>query len=192
VTVTKARAFSEGFDIGGNVPWAVSWSAEQNFSLRPSVDFPGLVDLVQEEKPNQGSPKFAQMHVTRHRLGMARHMCHVCGRRTPRHDRYLFPLQSGSMVPAGESLRYVGNVPAMHLNCARRSQALCPHLIAALAAPMAYPSEESVLLPRTDIVAGMEALAATLPRGLPIVYSCYRVFGPRFSQKIARLRPAPA
>jgi hypothetical protein len=34
----------------------------------------------------------------------------------------------------------------------------------------------------------MEALAKTLPAGLPVVFSCCRLFGPRFSRKILEMR----
>ncbi len=183
--------WSAGWQIGGNVPWSVAWTGEQAFSLRQSEDFPGLVDLVQASNPGQGSPKFAQIHVTRHRLGMAQHYCHVCGKRTPRNDRYIFPVQSGGMVPVGGGhTRYVGNVPPVHLACARRAQALCPHLVGWFANPVAFPSEETRLMPRLDIVDGMEELATTLPRGVKTVFSCFRLYGPRFSHRIEKLRLA--
>ncbi len=174
--------------VGDTVPWTVSWTAEQSFSLQDSTDFPGLVDLVQVQKPGQGTPKFAQLNITRQRLGMAGHLCHVCGRRTPRGDRWIFPVASGGLVPAGETaIRYVGNVPPMHLTCARRSRRQCPHLSNELAEPVAFPSEETTLMPRLDVVEGLEALAKTLPSGLKIVYSCFRVYGPRFTTRVERL-----
>jgi hypothetical protein len=188
-TAPRAQTWSDGWRIGGNVPWSVGWTGEQHFNLVESRDFPGLVDLVQVERPGEGTPKFAQMHVGRHRLGIAKHHCHVCGRRTPRNDRYIFPVQSGGIVPViGASDRYVGNVPPVHLACARRAQQLCPHLIALFADPVPYPSEDSELRPRLDIVEGMEELAKTLPRGVKIVYSCFRLYGPRFSKYAEKLR----
>lgn len=183
-----------GWQIGETVPWTVGWTGEQRFDLQPSTDFPGLVDLLQISRPGQGTPKFAQMHVTRHRLGMARHLCHVCGRPTPRSDRYIFPVQSGGIVPvAGTTPRYVGNVPPVHLACARRAQALCPHLQAMAGEPVAFPAEETSLRPRLDIVEGMEDLARTLPAGLKIVFTCIRLYGPCFSRQVEKLRgSAPA
>jgi len=180
---------ANGFSVGGNVPWSVAWTSEQIFNLKPSVDFPGLMDLVQTQSPGEGTPKFNQMHVTRHRAGMAQHMCHVCGKRTHRTDRYIFPVQSGAILPvANTTARYVGNVPPVHLACAKKAQALCPHLIDMAADPVAYPSEESTLVPRMDVVPGMEDLAKTLPRGMKIVYSCCRVFGPKFTRRVEILR----
>lgn len=175
------------------VPWTVSWTGEEHYHFAESQDFPGLVDLVQAERPGEGVPKFKALHVTRLRVGMARHICHVCGRPTPRHDRYLLPVQSGGFVTVGEDpFRYAANVPPMHLACARKAQRLCPHLRQATIPPIAYPSEESRLMPRRDVVEGMEALARTLPPDLPVVFSCCRVFGTRFSSKILKLRQAHA
>ncbi len=178
-----------GWTVGKNVPWSVGWTGEQKFDLHPSEDFPGLVDLRQLQRQGEGTPKFAQMHVTRHRLGMTRQLCHVCGRRTLRTDRYIFPVQSGAIVPViGTTTRYVGNVPPVHLACARRAQQLCPHLVREFADPVVYPSEESSVRPRLDVVEGMEEMAKALPRGVKIVYGCIRLYGPRFSRFVEKLR----
>ncbi len=187
--VPVPQPFSQGWEIGANVPWSVGWTGEQHFNLQPSKDFPGLVDLVQVNRPGEGSPKFAQMHVTRHRLGMTHHHCHVCGRPTPKNDRYIFPVQSGGIVPViGASDRYIGNVPPVHATCARRAQQLCPHLVHMFADPVPFPSEETELRPRLDIVEGMEELAKTLPSNLKIIYSCFRLYGPRFTKHAEKLR----
>ena len=178
-----------GWTIGKNVPWSVSWSGEQAYELQLSEDFPGLVDLVQLQRQGEGTPRFAALHVSRHRIGMVGHKCHVCGKPTPRGDRYIFPKESGGFViMPDESRRYAGNVPPVHLSCAHRAQKLCPHLSRAYAQPVAFPSEESRLIERTDAVPGMEALAKTFPPGLRIVFTCYRLYGPRFSKRVAQLR----
>jgi hypothetical protein len=180
---------AEGWRVGANVPWSVSWTGEQEFSLEVSEDFPGLMDLVQVERPGDGAPRFAAIHVSRHRAGMVRQICHVCGKRTPRGDRWIFPVQSGGFVTLpDESRRYAGNVPPVHANCAKRARLLCPHLRHALAGPVAVPAEETQLRPRTDVVAGMAELAKTLPGNLPIVFSCYRMYGPRFTRKVLQAR----
>ena len=180
-----------GWKVGESVPWTVGWTAEQNFTLKTSTDFPGMLDLVQTERQGEGTPKFAQMHVTRHRLGMVNHLCHVCGRKTLRSDRYIFPAQSGAIMPViGTTDRYVGNVPPVHLACAKRAQRLCPHLIREFANPVPYPSEDTILKPRLDVVEGMEELAKTLPPNTKIVYSCVRLYGPHFTRKVEKLRSA--
>ena len=175
--------------IGVDVPWTVSWTGEENFSLRPSQAFPGYTDLMQAQRPVEGRPKFAALNTTRQRHGMLDQLCHVCGRRTLRHDRYIFPVESGGFVTLGDdSRRYAGTVAPVHLACARRAASLCPHLSGALAEPVAFPSEDSVVMPRPDVPEGMEALAKTLPRGLKIVFSCFRLYGPRFTRTVERLR----
>jgi hypothetical protein len=198
--VTSGFAFDEtagppvpsgGWRIGQNVPWSVSWTAEQNFDLAISQDFPNHVDLVQVDNPGGGAPRFRALHVTRHRLGMAAHVCHVCGQPTDRRDRYIFPVQSGGMATMpDESLRYAGNVPPVHLACGRRAASLCPHLSAQASQPVAYPNEPSRLMPRTDIPPGMEQVARVLPKHFKIVFTCYRLYGPKFSATVAKLRRA--
>jgi hypothetical protein len=174
--------------VGESVPWSVSWSGENEFELRPSTDFPGLVDLVQTENPGVGVPRFAAMHVTRQRRALIHHLCHVCGKPTDRRDRYLFPTHSGAMVTLADgSRRYGGNVPGVHLACARRARRLCPHLSGNQSTPVAYPTEEGRMIQRTDVAPGLEALAATLPPRDDIIYSCYRLFGDAFSRKVERL-----
>jgi ferredoxin len=175
--------------IGANVPWSVSWTGEEHFDLQDSQDFPGLVDLVQAEHPGEGTPKFAALHVTRHRRGMAQHICHVCGKRTLRNNRYIFPVQSGGFVTlSDDTTRYAGNVPPVHLACAKRAQRLCPHLSHSYAQPVAFPSEDTRLMPRLDVVEGMEELAKTLPKGVKVVFSCFRLYGPQFSGKVKAMR----
>ncbi len=132
---------------------------------------------------------FAAQHVMRHRLGMKLHFCHVCGRRTLRGDRYIFPVQSGGFVTMEDgSPRFAGNVPPVHLSCSKKAQRLCPHLSHMVSPPLAYPSEDSWLLPRPDVVPGMEPLAKKLPPGLNVVFSAYRLYGPRFSKLVQKLR----
>jgi hypothetical protein len=179
----------EAWRIGVNVPWSVAWTGEQAFSLQISDDFPGLFEVMQTERRGEGAPKFAAQHVTRHRRGMADHLCHVCGKPTLKRDRYLFPVQSGGFVTLpDDSTRYAGNVPPVHLRCAKIGKQLCPHLSHTLGDAIAYPSEESRLMPRPDVLPGMEALAKTMPPNLKIVYSCYRLYGPRFTALVKKLR----
>lgn len=189
--VDRPKASVLAWRLRDSVPWTVSWTGEERFDFMDSQDFPGLVDLVQISRPGEGLPKFKALHVTRLRVGMARHICHVCGRPTPKNDRYLLPLQSGGFVSVEDDpFRYAANVPPLHLACTRKAQLLCPHLRKATIPPVAYPSEESQLVPRRDVVEGMEALAKTLPPNMPVVFSCCRLFGSRFSRKVLKLRQA--
>ncbi|MCB8878345.1 hypothetical protein [Acidisoma silvae] len=175
--------------VGTDVPLSVSWTSEQSFDLKESSEFPGWVDLVQQECQGKGDPKFATLHVSRQRRAMHRHLCHVCGRQTLARDRYIFPLVTGGFVTLGdETMRYASTVPSVHLDCAKKAQKLCPHIHQSMNDPVPFPSEETDLHPRPNVPAGMEELEKTLPRGLKVVFSSVRVFGPRFSRRIARLR----
>ena len=80
------------------IPWSVAWTAEQSFWLQPSRDFPGMVELEQKQAPGEGEPLLAAVHVTRQRRGMVDLLCHVCGKPTPRLDRFIFPAASGGLV----------------------------------------------------------------------------------------------
>jgi len=182
-------ASSPRWIIGKSLPWSVSWTGEQSFSLRPSRDFPGLTDLVQAEHPGHGVPRFAALHVTRHRRAMVLHLCHVCGKPTHKRDRHIFPVQSGGMAMMPDNtLRYAGNIPPLHLACAERAQRLCPHLGSAYSQPIPMPWEDARLLPRTDVPPGMEELAKSLPPGPRVVFSCYRLYSADFTAKVERFR----
>lgn len=184
---------SEGapWRIGDTVPWSVAWSGEQAFRLQPSRDFPGMVEVDQAEQPGRGEPMFASVHVGRHRRGMVGQLCHVCGKPTKRHDRYMFPIASGGFVTLQDGqVAYGCNVPPLHLACARKARRMCPHLGRLQEEPVACPAEDGRLIHRTDVVPGMEALAAKIPAGREVVFSCYRLYGAAFSRRVERLRAA--
>ena len=177
--------------IGESVPWSVAWTGEKAFRVAPSNDFPGQWEVQQIERPGEGEPVFAGVHVTRHRRGMTGFLCHVCGKPAPEQDRWIFPVVSGGMVTLHDgSQLYGGNVPPVHKACAERAARLCPHLRRAFAEPVRCPAEPSRLIPRTDAPPGMEELARTYPQGTPIIYACYRLYGPGFTRRVRRLRDA--
>ena len=171
----------------------MSWSSEDTFDLRPSKDFPGLLDLVQNDAPGTGAPRFGAMNISRHRRAMVHHLCHVCGKPTAPQDRYLFPAHSGGMVTmsTGEQ-RYGCNVPGVHLACAQLAARRCPHLSGGFGHPVRFPRDEGRLVQRTDVLPGLEGLAAVLPQRSDIVFGCYRLFGEAFSRQVetmAAVRP---
>jgi hypothetical protein len=176
--------------VGETVPWSVAWSGEMAWELRPDADFAGHVELVQKAAPGEGRPLFAANHITRNRRGLIGNLCHVCGTPTKSWDRWLFPLQTGGWVPLGDGQqRYAGNVPPVHKACAERAARLCPHLSRQYAVPVRFPKEdEGRMVARTDTPPGMEEVAAQLPRGVPVVMSCYRLHGARFSRLVRKLR----
>ena len=170
-------------------PWSVAWSGEQSFRLQPSRDFPGMVELDQKSAPGVGEPLFAAIHVTRHRRCMVDLLCHVCGKPTEPRDRYIFPTASGGLVTLQDgSEQYGCNLPPMHRACTVRARHACPHLAKVDEPPLRCGRDEGRLIHRTDVTPGLEALAATLPAGLDVVFSCYRLYGPEFTAKVMKAR----
>ena len=103
----------------------------------------------------------------------------------------MFPVASGGFVPLHDGTTGFGcNVPPLHAICAGKAAARCPHLGRLMEAPTPWPREEGRLIWRTDVVPGMEALAATVPPGAEVVYSCYRLFGPAVADAIRDRRAA--
>jgi len=188
--MSKSTA-SSAWVIGETVPWSAAWSGETAFALTPSVDFPGMTEVCQIERPGVGEPQFAAVHVTRQRRGLAQNLCHVCGGATRAGERWMFPVASGGFVTLHDgTVGYGCNVPPMHRACAFKAAAQCPHLDRLAEQPFRSPTEEGRLIRRTDVVPGMEALAASHPPGREIVYSCYRLFGPAFAEAVRGRRDA--
>lgn len=168
------------------IPWSAAWSGEQSFRLQPSRDFPGLLELDQKQAPGVGEPLFTAIHVTRQRRGIVDMLCHVCGRPTPEDDRYIFPVASGGLVILHDGTQQYGcNVPPMHRACADRASLACPHLSRLDEPPLRCTADVGRVIHRTDVTPGMEALAKTLPVGVEVVFSCYRLYGPDFTSKAA-------
>lgn len=171
------------------VPWSAAWSSEQAFRLQPSRDFPGLLELDQKQARGVGDPLFAAIHVTRQRRGMVDLLCHVCGQPTAAHDRYIFPVASGGLVTLHDgSQQYGCNVPPIHHACAERAAAACPHLSRLAEPPLRCSADEGRVIHRTDVTPGLEALAKTLPAGVEVVFSCYRLYGPDFTATVMAAR----
>jgi hypothetical protein len=172
-----------------DAPWSVAWTGEQSFRLQPSRDFPGMVELDQKQAPGVGEPLFAAVHVTRQRRGMADLLCHVCGRPTPPEDRCVFPVASGGLVTLHDgSQQYGCNVPPIHHACTARALEACPHLSKLSERPLKCSADDGRLIYRTDVTPGLEALAATLPQGQEIVFSCYRLYGAEFTGQVLTAR----
>jgi hypothetical protein len=174
-----------------DAPWSVAWSGETAFRLQPSRDFPGMVELDQKEARGVGEPLFAAIHVTRQRRGMVDQLCHVCGKPTSRRDRWILPVASGGLVTLLDGTAQYGcNVPPMHRACTVRATHACPHLAKLQEPPLRCTADEGRVIWRTDVTPGLEALAATLPAGQEVVFSCYRLYGPEFTAKVIAAREA--
>lgn len=182
---------SASWRIGETVAWSTAWSRETAFALQPSVDFPGMTEISQIDRQGAGEPNFAAVHIDRQRRGLADYRCHVCGRSTAPTDRWMFPVASGGFVTLHDgSVGWGCNVPPLHHDCATVAAIRCPHLSRLVEAPQPWPMEESRLIYRTDVAPGMEALAATFPVGLEVIYSCYRLFSPGIADQVREMQSA--
>ncbi len=171
------------------MPWSVAWSGEQAFRVQPSTDFPGLLELDQRQAPGKGEPSFAAVHVTRQRRGMIDLLCHICGRPTQVRDRWVFPVASGGMVTMQDgSVGWGCNVPPVHGACAEIARRECPHLSHLVEEPLQCGEDEGRLIHRTDVTPGLEAIAATMPPGREVVFSCYRLYGSAFTAEVEQAR----
>lgn len=171
------------------VPWSVAWSAEQGYRIIPSRDFTGYLEVDQRQARGEGEPLFALIHASRQRRAMIDMLCHVCGEPTQRSDRYLFPAASGGMVTLHDGSQQFGcNVPTMHLGCAERAAAACPHLTKVDDFILKCGSDDGRLIPRTDVLPGMEEIAKLAPQGAKVIYACYRLYGPAFTEEILDAR----
>jgi hypothetical protein len=174
-----------------DAPWSAAWTGEQSFRLAPSADFPGFLELDQKQARGVGEPIFGAMNATRLRRGMIDLLCHVCGKATDRHDRYIFPVASGGLITLQDgSEQYGCNVPPMHRACAVRAAHACPHLAKVREPPLRCTRDEGRLIHRTDVTPGLEALAKTLPPDVEVIFSCYRLYDSQFTAKVVAARHA--
>jgi hypothetical protein len=61
------------------VPWTVSWSAEETFSLGKCPVF-GKLAIMQISDLGSGKPLFGKPHSNRQREAIGRCLCDLCGR----------------------------------------------------------------------------------------------------------------
>jgi hypothetical protein len=191
LNASPQQAPASAWRIGETVPWVAPWSSEADFDIAPSASFPGRVELIQISSPGVGAPVLDGMHVMRQREGLIGHLCQVCGRPTPRHDRWLFPTVTGHFTPMKDgSLRYASHLPPVHLACARNALQLCPHLRLASARPTRFPDKPGEIACETNAPPKMAEVAKSLPPGLKVIFSYYRVHTAGFSRRVERLRAA--
>lgn len=176
-------------DTPDEIPWSVAWSGEQAYRIQPSRDFPGLAEIDQKQAIGVGEPLFAVIHATRQRRAMIDLLCHVCGEPTVAGERYIFPTASGGLVTLLDGTQQFGcNVPAMHKACADRAAAACPHLGKVNDFVLKCSDDDGRLIHRTDVPPGMEKLSLPIPPEVTVVYSCYRLYGPEFTQAVLAAR----
>lgn len=129
--------------VGRDVPWVTSWSAESQTALTrcPSVD--GELAIGQAEKPGHGRPLYSRNHLFRQRRSVRELLCPMCGQPTPEDDRWsqtAQPTTAGELRARGfawalpaemadeHRLLDMGAIAPLHRACAEAALARCPHL----------------------------------------------------------------
>ena len=130
-------------EVGIDVPWVTSWSAEEIGSVGPCSTVGGQVAVLQGEHAQFGRPIYSMNHFRRQRDSVRRMLCPMCGQPTRAGDRWT---QTGKHVPAGvmRARGLANSIPAAladkrivldagavapgHLACMARSLEQCPHL----------------------------------------------------------------
>lgn len=191
-TQQQPGAGGAAWRIGETVPWTAAWTGEGHYDVAPSSYFPGRAELIQISKPGDGVPVFDGMHVMRQRQVVVERLCQVCGKPTPKHDRYLFPTITGEFLTyKNGAIRYASHMPPTHLACARKAQLMCPHLRMTSARPVRWPDKVEEIGCETTAPPKMQALAAKhLPAGMKVIYSYFQFHTAAFTRLVERLRAA--
>lgn len=109
------------------VPWTVSWSGEETFSLGPCRFFEGRIAILQPEDAGNGTPQFGKPHSCRQRQAVAQGLCDLCG--MPLKHSTKVSLSHARVVPHGAEGPCVMQVePLLHKACAAESIRFCPSL----------------------------------------------------------------
>ena len=93
IAAAPASASLTEWRIGENVPWSVAWSAEREFSLQMSDDFPSLLEGVQTERQGEGAGNVPPVHLKCAKIG--RKLCPG-----PRFTRLVQRLRAQSAIAA--------------------------------------------------------------------------------------------
>jgi len=143
-------AATDGFSrsrlqVGIDVPWVTSWTAEPVNGFGPCLTTPGFLAVHQREHPGFGKPVYSENHHFRQRVSVLRMLCPMCGKPTEKGHRWTLTAKRktagklreqglGDAVPADlPDARVVidaGAIAPLHKACAERSSVQCPHLSA--------------------------------------------------------------
>jgi len=171
--ITPANAPKVGVD----VPWVVSWSAETPAGIGPCPTIDGQMAALQKWAPGSGEPLYAKNHLRRQRDSVRAMLCPMCGKITPRRDRWT---QTGRLVPTGvlrargfaealpadlddaRLLLDVGAIAPLHRACAEAAQRDCPDL-------NSRPDQELKEFPLAWVVVPLYAQAQDIGRTIAVV-----------------------
>ena len=107
---------------GITAPWNAPWSSEAQYEIRPCKFVGGALAIWCPHSPGVGRPIFAKPHMVRQRQSIAMLICTVCGKPTPKDDRWWFAL--------GEYREnwFMTTEAPVHRVCAELALEVCPHL----------------------------------------------------------------
>ena len=173
--------------VGVDVPWVTSWSAETIGGPAPCPSVDGALAMQQLERPGRGRPLYSKNHLFRQRRSVREFLCPMCGEPTHEGDRWS---QTGRWTTAGEFRAHglggwlpadfadgrrlfgAGAVAPLHRACAERAVVHCPHLRAMddrelKAFPAAWIVAPMVAPPRAGAAGGRPAVTFLWLIGVP-------------------------
>jgi hypothetical protein len=118
------------------VPYTVSWSAEDHFTVESCRFAGGRMAICQSVAPGQGKPIFGKPHSQRQRQAIAENLCDICGKTLKNRTRISLShaRARGNAAPGGTGILQVE--PLLHRGCAQISVRFCPSLRRDMAAGM--------------------------------------------------------
>lgn len=109
------------------VPYAVSWSAEENPVFLDQCPHARRLAICQHDKRGQGKPIFGKPHMNRQREVIALDLCDLCAK--PLKNRTKISLSHARSQPHGAAFMDVLQFePLLHRECAAISIEHCPSL----------------------------------------------------------------
>ncbi len=109
------------------VPWTVSWSGEESFSVAPCRFADNRAAICQATAIGVGKPQFGKPHWERQRQAMAQSLCDLCGK--PLKLATKVSLSHARPVAHGaQGLAILQVEPLLHRECAAESCKWCPSL----------------------------------------------------------------
>jgi len=184
-----SSAFPESaLQVGVDVPWVTSWTAEPVLGVRPCASVGGRPALVQGERAGFGKPEYSKNHLRRQRLSVQKMLCPMCGEPTGREDRVTQLARrttagrlrqsgrgAGIALDIGDETVLIdaGAIAPLHRRCSELSLKHCPHLRAAPVEVMTFP-DRWLVLPllieaQAPLAPGHALLAAPPVRSVAVV-----------------------
>jgi hypothetical protein len=137
------RVKKSSLEVGVDVPWVTSWTAEEIIGPGPCPSLNGQIAVLQEANPGYGKPQYSKNHAYRQRMTVRHMLCPMCGEPTTGGDRVT---QVARRAPAGliraggrtpnlpwqipdeAILIDAGSIAPLHRRCSDLSLTHCPHL----------------------------------------------------------------